>query len=141
MIRAQPQISLRALFLLVTLVACFIGMYASLWKSSPLLPAFITVITASLLGVAMQWQRNRCSIGGPIIGGIVGANLAVSAHFVCGYTMLDFFEDEGLGLIGGVWIFAPYATICGIVLGGFVWFIVLAVDSMNIGRRAVGTRV
>jgi len=123
------QLSLRSLLLLVTLIACFVGMYVGVWEAYPLVPAFITLIAATVCGMAWQWRSHRNGLSGAIIGGIVGANLAVAFHLVCGYTMLEFFEDEGLGFFGAIWVFCPYATVTGIIVGSFIWAVAYPTSS------------
>jgi len=121
MMARQPwQLSLRSLLFLVTLAACCLGLYLGVWPAYPLVPAFVTLIVAAAFGFAWKWTRGRNGVLGAVMGGVVGANLAVTFHFICGYTMHAGFEDEGLGLVGGVLLFSPFATLFGIIVGGLV---------------------
>ena len=135
---SSPRFSLRSLLLAVTLIACLLGLYIGLWELAPIPLAFATLIIFTFLGTGWDWQRGSRGWTGACLGGVLGANLAVAFHFICGYTLVEGFEDEGLGLVGAVLIFAPYATLIGAFYGLCFW--VAAHLGVEIAQRVMARR-
>jgi hypothetical protein len=103
-----------------------VGLYLFLWKDHQLVPHLVTIILGAVLGVWPERSRGIYEGVSALIGGIIGANVALTMHLICGYTMLDYFEDEGLGFVRSLLALSPFASVIGIVLAGLVWLIMWA---------------
>ncbi len=119
----KGEITVQYCVMVALSVPLSVGLHLLLWKDHQLVPQLFTVILGAVLGVWPERSRGIYEGISALIGGIIGANVALTMHLICGYTMLDYFEDEGLGFVGSLIALSPFASIIGIVLAVLVWII------------------
>lgn len=108
-----------SLWLLYCLVTCLL--YYLYWRTCPYLPLICFASGSAAVGISLQKYRNRSKLRGALIGAVFGAVLSLIVEFALLYLLLENFEDEGLGYIRSVLVFAPLVSLIGLLSGFFVW--------------------
>jgi len=89
----------------------------------PLTPVFAAMTCGTILGLWWQYPPGRRAAACTIAGGAIGGVIALVVHLAVSYTVIEHFEDEGLGFLGSLIALSPFFAVCGAIIGSIVWTI------------------
>ena len=112
------QFDLRHLLAVVSIVAVLFAVIPLPWLGFIWLAA-----VGSAYGLRFTWQRNRHGAIESVAGGSAGGIAGLLAALTYVYTLLETWEDEGLGFLGCLVMFLPFAVFAGAIIGVLIWFV------------------